>query len=348
MMKKFMLSVLWFLLPIIILNLFTFKFYNNPEGGDLLRLGYIIDLYPNYRDIFSKEFENKIYYTQISEKPKTTKFEVLTIGDSFSEQDSFGYKNYLAKNKKILHIDRFLSDNQIQTLYSLLKGDFFEQYNFEYVILQNVERNFISNSKKFDANKVITCDKLYDLIDLDKVKDKVEFNRFKFPSNSIFKFPYFTYKYYSEKTFLFDQMVYKTEMSQNFFSVDNKELLFLKNDLAAIENNNTKENVEELNKILNDISNLLKKKGIKLIVLPAPDKYDVYYDFILDKTLFPKPLFFDHLKEMHKEYIYIDSKSVISSNLNRKKDLYFYDDTHWSPWTSKIIAEEIEKKMNSN
>jgi len=47
------------------------------------------------------------------------------------------------------------------------------------------------------------------------------------------------------------------------------------------------------------------------------------------------------MKKFNKKYIWIESKEVISSNINQKKDLYFYDDTHWSPWSSKIIADEI-------
>lgn len=336
-------------MPFLILNLFTYIFYYKNKGSGFLRLGYIINLYPNYRTIFSKEFENKIYYTQISEQTNHRKYRILTIGDSFSEQNEIGYKNYLSKNKEntILHIDRFLSHNQVQTLYNLINGDFFEKYQFEYVILQNVERHFIDNIDNINTKKVITYNELNKLAKV-KPKPKTENFNLNFPSINIFKFPYYTFQYYSKNTFLFDENVYKTEISNNLFSVENNKLLFYFYDVVATKKNNIEENVYKLNNVLNDLNNLLKKKGVKLIVLPSPDKYDIYFNYIINKEKFPKPLFFEHLKKMYKEYIYIDSKDVLSSAINKKKDIYFYDDTHWSPWASQIIAEEIEKMMILN
>ncbi len=344
MMKKFVIKTLLFLLPLIALNLFTFEFYSRALGPDLLRLGYIINLFPDYHSVFSKEYKTKIKYSQISENPKDRNFKVLTIGDSFSEQSGSGYKNYLAQNNdiKVLHIDRFLSGNQIQTLYALLNGDFFEKYHFEYVILQNVERHYIDCIEGIDVKKVYNTKELIDSVNAKK-NPKIVDTSFKFPSKSILIFPYYTYQYYSTDSYLFDEEVYKTNISRNLFSVGNKTLLFYSYDLVGTKNNNEYMNVYNLNLILNDLSNLLKNKGVKLIVLPSPDKYDIYYEYIVDKKGFPKPMFFERLQKMQKNYIYIDSKKVLSNALNKKKDIYYYDDTHWSPWASKYIATEIEK-----
>lgn len=30
-----------------------------------------------------------------------------------------------------------------------------------------------------------------------------------------------------------------------------------------------------------------------------------------------------------------------------EKDIYFVDDTHWSPYGAKIVAEEILKELNN-
>ena len=106
--------------------------------------------------------------------------------------------------------------------------------------------------------------------------------------------------------------------------------------------------VSSLNDILNDLSNKLKNKGIKLIVLPSPDKYNVYYDYIIEKTKYPKPLFFEHLDKTEKKYLYVNSKKKLIDAVRRKKDIYFYDDTHWSPWASKLISDEIYKLINSD
>jgi hypothetical protein len=33
---------------------------------------------------------------------------------------------------------------------------------------------------------------------------------------------------------------------------------------------------------------------------------------------------------------------MLKKQMKNQKDIYFYDDTHWSPWASKIIANELE------
>jgi hypothetical protein len=324
-------------------------YYSTAESPDLLRLGYIIDFYPNYyKTTFSKTLEQKINYTLVSEKPIQRKFNVMTIGDSFSEQFGYGYKNYLSKNEasKVLHLDRFLANNQIETLYQLAQGDFFEQYEVEYVMLQNIERNFITNIEDINLKKKLTIDELNVLI-AKKPQNETRSTGFKFPSNTVLKFPFYTVQYCLKETYLFEGTVYKTALSKHFFSVDNKELLFYYNDVVSAKKNNIEDNVRQLNTILNDLNALLKKKNVKLIVLPAPDKYDLYYEYIVDKSKLPKPMFFEHLKKMPKDYIYVDSKSVLSAALanNRQKDIYFYNDTHWSPWASQLIASSIEKTI---
>ncbi len=130
------------------------------------------------------------------------------------------------------------------------------------------------------------------------------------------------------------------------FAVNENNLLFLFKDLSNLEGNNDFSSVQKLNNILNDLSNKLKSKKVKLIVLPAPDKYGLYYDYIADKTKFPRPLFFNHLSVLKKDYIYIDSKKILSAHLEVEKDIYFYDDSHWSPVASKIISNEIKKAIN--
>lgn len=342
-MKRFISGTLWFLLPIIALHLFTFIFYN-PNKGDLLRIGYIIDLYPNYRDIFKQELESKIIFTRFSDKSETRKFNVLTIGDSFSEQNNFGYQNYLAKNNiETLHIESFLHKNQIQALYSLLNGDFFDQYKVDSVVLQFVERNAVELVENIDTTKVVTAEELRNLANKPRVKETYHF---KFPSDSVLKFPYYTAQYYRNNDYVFGGKTYKTEITQDLFSAGNKELLFYFQDLVSIPKNSDEAKVSKLNAVLNDLNGLLKKKGIKLIVVPGPDKYSTYYEYILNKSKYPQPKFFEIFNKLNKEYAYVDSKQILTNALTVKKDIYFYDDSHWSPLASQIIAEAIGKELN--
>ena len=64
-----------------------------------------------------------------------------------------------------------------------------------------------------------------------------------------------------------------------------------------------------MNNELNTLAKRLKERGIKLIVLPCPDKLDYYYDDIANK--YTKPLFFETMRSLDKDYIYIDSKKIL-------------------------------------
>ncbi|OXA82589.1 SGNH hydrolase-like domain-containing protein, acetyltransferase AlgX [Flavobacterium aquidurense] len=343
-MKKFIFKTSLFVVPFAFLYVITSLFYSSSECPDLIRLGCFPNVFKECRNVFHDEFTRKIYFNKFSKRNNKTE-KILTIGDSFSEQGNYGYTNYLAEKYGVLHMDRFISGNQIQTLYELLNGDFFEKQNIEYVILENVERSFVSNAKKIDSSKVMMTSQLDNLVRNRKLSKEDDADAF-FSKKTI-QFPFSMFRYYFSQNYLSNRYVYNVVLTRDdLFSIKENNLLFVYKDLSCLEENNDVVEVQKLNNVLNDLSNKLRGKKIKLIVLPAPDKYDLYYDYIADKTIFPRPLFFNHLGNLKKNYVYIDSKKILSAELESKKDIYFYDDTHWSPVASKIIVEEIKKAIN--
>ena len=140
----------------------------------------------------------------------------------------------------------------------------------------------------------------------------------------------------------FDSDTYQVKTKENLFSVNTNNLLFLSTDLSNVKVNNDTKAVALLNDVLNDLSKKLSLRGIKLIVLPSPDKFEFYYDYIIDNKKYPRPLFFENFEKLPKTYLYINTKKMLKKQMKNQKDIYFYDDTHWSPWASKIIANELE------
>lgn len=346
-MKALILKTTFFTAPFALLYLFCLLFYSNTETPDLLRLGSIPNLDENYHQKF--EFRQNVKYDSISNVlysiNKKKKYTILTIGDSFSEQENLGYKNFLAQNFSVLHIDRFISNNQIQTLINLLNGDFFDKYDIKYVILQNVERLTIENVKNISLQDKMTLSQIDSLIKLrnDKYKQiNKKDTKQDFFSKRTIKFPLYDFpKFLFSENYLSDNSVFNVEINSELFSNNLSKLLFLNYDLVQSTQNNNLKNIDSLNIVLNIISQKLSQRNISLIFLPSPDKYDLYYEFIVDKDSFTKPVFFDIMKNTKKEYIYIDSKEILLSQIE-KKDLYFYDDTHWSPISAEIIANKIQ------
>lgn len=313
-------------------------------------MGYLSDNGFDSRTIFKKEFERKRNFTNVSEIDLNdqSNFTILTIGDSFSEQGNTGYQSYLAEKSRftVLHYDRFLHDNPIETLYGIFNGDLLDKVKVKYIVLQSVEREFVSRSNKPDSAKIVLRKSLTYKIRNQKKYRAVEQNDEQFFSKATFRFPLYNICYNIDDNAYFSN-TYQVKTKGALFSNSDPELLFYTSDIEKVATNNEEAYIATLNTQLNSLSKKLRKKGIKLIVLPCPDKYDLYYDYIVDNTKYPKPLFFDRLGKLPKDYLYVNSKEVLGVAAKKQKDIYLYDDTHWSPIASEIIAAELAKIMAS-
>jgi hypothetical protein len=347
-MQKFILKNLIFFSPIILTIIITGVFYST-EKGDLLRIGYLFDLTGKYRKIYSNEFEQEVLFKDIQEfsSTNTNRINVLTLGDSFSEQSGYGYKNYLAQDERfnVLHYPRSMHENPIRTLYGIINGDILEKISIDYIILQSVERDVVKRAKGIDQNYLINFDSL---IHHDNEEEKQKTNIFKkFVSQNIIKFIIYNLCYLIDDNAFFS-MVYKTPTVNKLFSHNTNNILFFCDDLNAVEENNDSNLVAQLNKELNLLSRKLKDKGIGFIVIVSPDKFDLYYDYMVKKGKYTKPLFYYHFDKLYKEYLYLDSKTLLSDLIKKQKDVYFYDDSHWSPWATRLLSCELSKIINND
>lgn len=344
-MKKFIYKSALFILPFFVLYVISLIF-TSQNKGDLLRISTLFDNTYNYRDLFDKDYSDSLKFTYLSnlDTGKKNQFTVLTIGDSFSRQGTIGYQNYLQDSLiDVLYYD--FSVYPIESLNGLINGDFFEEINVNYVILQCVERNIIKDTQHI--NNYLSLN----LSNLEKEKNKTikheSTSKFDFFSSKVIKFPINNILYrFTQKPF--SSEVYKVNTTRRLFSIDSQNILFFAGDILGTKKANIRDNVVMANNLLNNMANKLESKGIKLIVLISPDKYDIYYDYFENKNNFVQPLFFHHISELEKNYIFCESKKVLQEAIKTEKDIYFYDDTHWSPIGSKIIAKELKSLIKTD
>jgi hypothetical protein len=341
-MKKFIHKTLTFLSPFILLYLITEIFYVSDQG-DLLRLGFMFGN-SSYYDKINKKYEHvPLKYKKITETnlEKDNKFTVLTIGDSFSDKGNLGYNNYLANYEgiSVTHFCLQNYENPVQTMYSLVNGDFFEKSDIKFVVLESVERRFVDRVEKLDTNSILTMDSILIYLRRSIVTKKPEKKRRLF-NDKFMKIPYVNFMYlFNAKPS--ESKTYKVNISDNLFTGQPNKLLFYQGDIKQLSYSNDSVKVCLLNHYLNKLALKLAKKRVKLVVLPCPDKYDFYYDYIVESDKYPKPMFFKYMSTFPKTYMYVDSKEILKKVLKETKDVYYYDDTHWTPGTAKIIAKEI-------
>lgn len=320
----------------------VFNIFYASNKGDLLRMGYLFDKKDyNSKKIFDKEYKNKYCFKNVSDLnlKRNNKFTVLVIGDSFSEQENFGYKNYLGskKNISVVYLDNYFFNNPISTLYGLNNGNLLDSLDVDYIVLQCIERTFTFRGLNTDTSRVVNMDQLCTAPIKTNYTQK---DRFKLFTNNLISFPLTNLQYLYDDN-AYNGTVFKVKTTEELFSVNRNELLFYDQDLNSLMMNSDLNYVNGLNKHLNTLSKKMAAREIQLIVLPAPDKYDLYYEFILPKN-YPKPLFFDHLRGLKKDYLFLDAKEVLQADIPHTKDLYYYDDTHWTPNASKLIANQLE------
>jgi hypothetical protein len=322
------------------------------EKGDLLKIGYVADVSSYDTDkLFGEEFKRKKYFTSISELDlnKKSKFKILVIGDSFSDQENFGYPNYLAESNKnsLLKLDRNFHKNPFETLFGIINGDLLDSIKVEYIVVQSVERE-IPLRTDINESAILTIDSLKKIKEAKKSLINIDSKQTdKLFSDRIPKFTTLNIGYnFDDNGFYSETYIVKTK--RTLFTVNNTNLMFYFEDLKTLNDNSNREKLENLNTQFNFLTSKLSEKGIKLIVLISPDKYGIYYDEITKKEKYPKPQFFEIFNTLPKSYLFVNSEVLLKKAITEKSDLYFYDDTHWSPNASKIIAKEINSLIEEN
>jgi len=324
---------------------------NLHEGGNLARLGYIPDVKQARKityDLPVKHLEMKEYNGQ--------KIDVLTIGDSFSNEGGGGrnkfYQDYIAtiNNYTVLNAYPFPAGgdqrNPFPTLEILYNSGYLDKIKPKYVLLESsaiatVPR--LLNSFDFKKNKsIVEIDKYYSKLSINYVPPKeylpfVNIGNLKF---LVFKIMYI----FSSDAFGLSKVHVHTLNAPLFTSTAPNKLVSLKEDITS-DTYNTIENVERVNENLNKIAALLEKKGIIFIYMPIVNKYDLYSEFIINNTNVRK-LFFEKLILMKKDYVFVDTKQILVDELRKgENDIFFADDTHWSWKASKKVFEVV--KLNA-
>lgn len=323
---------------LIIWNLYTKYIFAPKENhyvGDAGRMSYQVDsLYP-------RENINTLPKHHINFNPNEKNVDVLTIGDSFSNGIVQGknpyYQDYIATihNSKVMNIQN-PTDGFFQTILKLDKLGVLDNIGVKHIIIELVERSITSFASNIDFNPSVTEDYLSTIAapKFQRSFDHIFINRLNYNA-LIYNI---LYDYDSKAYF---SKIRKFKLDNDYFSVkDSDILLSYEEDIKKIKDINL-DIVERINNNFNTIQKILKKKNIKLYFMPAVDKYNLYSDFVIDNK-FPKSTFFELIRLMKKDYVFIDTKAILLSEIkNGKKDVYYSDDTHWSYKASEKIVNSI-------
>ena len=320
------------------------------RGSDLLRLGYVPDFYARTKKTLLKNVETVKYYDDFYEDILKKEYDLLIIGDSFSD-GVHTFSNKLAETNSVLIISGKHEDNPFQILVSLINSSFFDKIKVKNILLESVERlaveraiclNFTESLKPIKINNIVKPSA--------QVFNKpITSNK---PSHRFFStqpllFGYNTLKYLLLEDVEFNSTVHKYTLTKSLFThYKSNTILVLKQDEQKLFYNNEFKRVQRFNNVLNILDKKMEKKGVEFHVMVCPDKYDLYFDFFSNSSKYTRPLFFKHLAKLNHSYHLVPIYQILKKRLNSNiKDLYLYDDTHWSSKSVDLVSRYLEGNL---
>ena len=326
--KHFLILTFVLIFSYLIYHLFIWNFYtskifgrtDNMYIGDLGRMSYQVN----------SLFPRKLTYTLPKRLLNTKTYDgqaidVLTIGDSFSNAVTGGknpyYQDYLASkyNLNILNIMNITNNRHrlLETIISLYNNGWLQSHKPKLIIIESAQRGVYERfARKFDWSQ-----QRFNITPLIiHTKTNNSYIPHLQPINTAnYKFPYYGMKY--TLTNRAQKDVVKIKLNKPLFSTSNysTNLLFHYSDVQSIKNDIKL--VTKINQNFNYLAKILKSLNIKLLFLVAPDKYDIYYDYIQNNK-FPKNEFFNLIQPLQKQYLFIESEKILKDKLKNNTMMF--------------------------
>ena len=138
------------------------------------------------------------------------------------------------------------------------------------------------------------------------------------------------------------------KLNNDYFSCDKPEELFFYRHNITCGVSIRKNNEVCVRHFFNLLCEKAKEKGVSLILLIAVDKYDLYQSYIIDNEWPTKTVMEDVNRIIGEDSRLLLSKNILKPMLeNGEKDIFKFNDTHWSYKASQIIADELYNRIVS-
>ena len=344
-MRKFLINISYTVLPVwlFFVGMAIYLWVINDNSGDLMRLG-LINSGPEYTDSIRSALLPEVYYSSQDDERllRLDTCGVLVIGDSFSHGGGVGkqgdYVNYLAheSGRKVVVYspsDPSLS-SPMQVAYDVLNLGLVDSSNVKNLVVQEVERYLISRHCSF-TTKHTSIPRIV------KKEEKQETAAKPSPSPLLRVKDYLFYHLFGANPIL------KARLSRPVFGGEQPDVLYFYNEDVTMGFDATDERRGQVVDCYHSVIEAARQRGVNLILLVAADKYDMYQNYIVDNPYPAKTLNEDLQHWMAPELdCFVFSKQVLLPYIEQGvKDVYLFNDTHWSPASSHLIAGEIIKKL---
>lgn len=333
-MRKFTIKFILFFLTIYLVIGYYYIFVDGKTTGDIGNAGYI-----SFGENYATDLrtDNKYYVHNISDTDSLSEYSILTIGDSFSNLN-IGYSDFMGKNlkRKIANVPA-IGGGPEQTFICLVNSGQIPQNTT--VIIESVERSVIGRLVNLDFSDSVKV-----IIETNGKQDNSSNRRTSILErttrwlrlsigykNPVLSFrlsrDFFTHERYEDKLFIYNSvwdndgdLLFVTRLNDSFMQEAQINLIRLK-DFADSNN-------------------------VQLIYVVAMNKYDAYSEYIVDNE-YPEDPTMQLLQPLDSSWC-VNTKTILRPYINQGvKDVYYVNDTHWSPVGAKIVGDYLATLYNT-
>ena len=344
-MKRFLIKISYTVLPVwlLLVGMATYLWTTGDNSGDLMRLG-LIDGGSEYSDsIVAASPLSEVYFDSQDNDSlmRLDTCDVVVIGDSFSHGGGVGkqgdYVNALAHDSGCRVVlftpGGNAQESPVQMAFDALRLGVIDSSRIRNLVVQEVERYIVSRHCGFATN--------HTAMPCPVSKQEVAA---KHPDPS----PLLRVKDYVFYHFFGANPIYKAQLARPMFGGKNPSTLYFYKDDVEMGVDVTPAQRQAVGDSYRQLITLAQDKGVNIVLLIACDKYDLYQDYIIDNPYPAKTLNEDIRSWMQPADLehFVFSKQVLHPLVEQGiKDVYLFNDTHWSPASSRLIAAAIIPKL---
>lgn len=330
-MKRFLLkSIIAF--AIVFLPACYFRFFVVPNAsGDIGRLGMIpFGKEEEGLDVawYQRRTDNDAKVIEVYSPDSLRFFNLVTIGDSFSQFNENGYLFSLSQRLgySVANFRRFPSIDLIENYLVLLNNGYFVEG--QTVILESVERTFFARFSGLDSlEKYISVP--------DEVTNEGDAVSKKNFLNSYFSWIRLSLGYKNPiQHFSLTKVCFTHKRFDSTLHIYNSKWI---GDGDILWDNITDEQYEDASQKLKQIIEISEAKGVNLIIMVACDKYDAYEPWIKDNHDVNPTL--GHIPQNRR--IYSSRECLRNAIEHGTMDVYKLNNTHWSVVGADIVGNDL-------
>lgn len=344
-MRNFIIKVLGASVPVLCAILYYNIAIQPHRHGDLGKLGFI-PFDDTYDASINDQALDSMYVIEANHIDQVRcDSSILTFGDSFSQRKRYGYQNYLAT----LYPG--------YTVYNLLPG-----YNYQFIVdllthrkdlpdmivIETVERYLVDRLAHMDFNRSLAQYEMSIRPDTlsphpSRFKNSTYYQQCKRFYHNV-KNPICHTQEYLKKKFGLSNPVRHLEMAHPLFSCQgaSSDLYFYHEDLLAPSDAAIQQSYLKLDTLFS----LAAKRHIRCVLLVASDKYHLYKPFATQDPYQTKGQL-ELFSRYEHDARFLNSRSLLAPHLDaEEKDIYLCNDTHWSIFAARYVAEEIKRRFD--